>query len=297
MIYVQGTGIDKDQVYRGQAKIKQYQMFRYVVNGLVDRGPYFFQARCVNGVGISAWSSSSNAFYLHQTAPARMASPTLHKADTSTSLLVKYVPPCDLGITDSGDLDGFEMRYCRFPSVLEDEDADMARPNDADCVCLNLPVPPLAQLYCPDPVRIQNLMTGRTYCFQVRATSRLGAGQWSDISQPYETLPSRPEKPEALIGEMSTACFRSFDLRMLLPESCGRPVTRCRLRMQGPYWLSKGARGRPRTAEWQDLHYEIELHDCDEEWIRPSERHADEGMASFDPVWTRVWQQDRKSVV
>ncbi|CAE7700002.1 FNDC3A, partial [Symbiodinium sp. KB8] len=57
------------------------------------------------------------------------------------------------------------------------------------------PAPPHGE---QPPVRVAGLITGRKYVFQVRAVSAFGHGPWSFVSDKFQTLPSRPERPEAI---------------------------------------------------------------------------------------------------
>jgi hypothetical protein len=130
----------------------------------------------------------------------------------------------------------------------------------------------------PPPNRVESLLTGRSYHFQVRAITENGSGPWSEISPAFEVVPSRPENPVPPEVELGTDGPYSIQLSITLPEHNGRKIDSCSLMMYGPVWEDQ--EGSP---EWRDL-YSIKPQDVHEERReRAPVRNASE------PGWETVW--------
>jgi len=234
------------------------RIFQHVVNGLQKRGPYYFQSRCWNAAGPSRWSPLSVPLLLLVSEPARLAAVTLVEADSCESLIVEYRQAGDLGATFGGGVDEYELRYARKEAYLDDPDAGQLAPaaghSPHQVSLMRWPAPPHGE---QPPVRVAGLITGRKYVFQVRAVSAFGHGPWSFVSDKFQTLPSRPERPEAINVEKGALNPFSAKLKMFLPEANGSPVTGCRLLYLGPNWTN-----RPVATEWKELKI-IEFDDCE----------------------------------
>eukprot|EP00913_Durusdinium_trenchii_P015878 g14922.t1 len=182
------------------------------------------------------------------------------QADSKESLIVKYIQAGDLGAKYGGNITEYELRYARKEQYLDDPDAGQIV-TDEGCSpdqvgLLNWPAPPHGE---SPPVRVGGLITGRTYLFQapsnrprprhsalgtrrarqVRAVSPHGTGPWSFVSEPFKTLPSRPETPEPIEVVKGVLNPYSAKLKMVLPEGNGSPVTGCRLHFLGPNWKTQ----------------------------------------------------------
>lgn len=236
------------------------RLFQHILSSLEKRGPYYFQTRCWNAAGVSPWSEVSAPMLLQVGEPARLAAVTLLEADSKESLIVKYIQAGDLGAKYGGNITEYELRYARKEQYLDDPDAGQIV-TDEGCSpdqvgLLNWPAPPHGE---SPPVRVGGLITGRTYLFQVRAVSPHGTGPWSFVSEPFKTLPSRPETPEPIEVVKGVLNPYSAKLKMVLPEGNGSPVTGCRLHFLGPNWKT-----RPEVTEWKELKV-VEAEDCEVE--------------------------------
>jgi len=96
---------------------------------------------------------------------------------------------------------------------------------------------------------------------------------------PFEVLPEAPEKPLEPGVDKGTDSPYSIQLAMTLPESNGRPITSCKLRIKGPVWAD-----RPHVvAEWQDLYT---IKDGDIETHRHRRLPVEEAT---DPDFVDIW--------
>eukprot|EP00929_Paragymnodinium_shiwhaense_P063805 TRINITY_DN31927_c0_g1_i1.p1 TRINITY_DN31927_c0_g1~~TRINITY_DN31927_c0_g1_i1.p1 ORF type:complete len:2493 (+),score=477.17 TRINITY_DN31927_c0_g1_i1:176-7654(+) len=118
----------------------------------------------------------------------------------------------------------------------------------------------------PPPVLVDELLTGRTYVFQIRVLEPDGgASQWSEVSEPFPTLPAvaeTPVPPELNFHE-PVQCQTTLHLLLPLPDPCGKPITKLRLRLWGPSW-----KNCPPPTEWKDVDI-IDESKCDEILERP----------------------------
>ncbi|CAJ1339124.1 unnamed protein product [Effrenium voratum] len=252
------------------------RVFEHVMNGLAKRGPYYVQTRCWNSAGGSRWSEVSDPLLLHVSEPSRLAAVTLVKADSPESLIVKYVQAGDLGAKFGGSITEYELRYARREEYLNDPEAGkLGEVLPHEVGLLRWPPPPHGE---SPPVRVAGLITGRTYVFQVRAINAHGAGLWSFPSEPFKTLPSRPDRPEPVNVAKGALNPFSAKLKMILPESNGSKITGCRLMHLGPNW-----KNRPKVTDWKELKI-VEFDDCEIE-TKPSE---DSDLAT-DPL-VHVWE-------
>jgi len=202
-----------------------------------------------------------------------MSAPLLVEAQSSSSLLIEYTPPASLGTTMGGGLVEYELRYSRSRRALETSEGNesllrvssrgtAASTTEAgkEVILQRWRAP--AHTAAPPPVLITKLVCGRRYYFQIRALSEYGAGIWSNMSEPFETLSAPPSKPPPVRLAPGADNPYSLALRMTLPEANGKPVKSCRLRYLGPNW-----KNRPRVTEWKDwgdppLNH-VEPDDCD----------------------------------
>lgn len=266
------------------------RVFQYPLTSLEAWGPYFFSVRAHNDVGSSAWSPPSAAYVLSCDAPAKMASPLLVEARSSSCLVVSYMPPANLGTSIGGAIIEYELRYCRDAGVLlataDSEDCGTStavalKHSGAAGSASEVAKILLKRIRTPghtlqaQPVEVSELITGKTYVFQIRAVSAFGCGKWSDLSAPFETLSSPPSKPVPLVAVPGHDNPYSLAVRMTLPECNGKPVTFCRIRLLGPTWKNMDP-----AKEWKDWGVpgtsEIEPDDCD---VRCTESNGIEYIA------------------
>eukprot|EP00929_Paragymnodinium_shiwhaense_P026347 TRINITY_DN15695_c0_g1_i1.p1 TRINITY_DN15695_c0_g1~~TRINITY_DN15695_c0_g1_i1.p1 ORF type:complete len:2213 (+),score=353.98 TRINITY_DN15695_c0_g1_i1:81-6719(+) len=258
--------------------------YHHPVTGLFQRGPYFFSCRAVNKAGRSPWSACSIAVWLPVSIPSQMSSPSLHLAEPS-GLWLSYVPPADLGATQGGRLEDFEMRWGRSREELLDE----SRESWPDQWEKRWPCPEGSDLLQPAPVRVLGLRPGRKYYVKIRAVSVLGCGRWSDVSEAYETLPSAPVIPRALTVTTGTEGDPVFGctLRCLLPECNGKPIELCHLQVAGPFTKYEPGTKEPRNVAdllWNDGG-EFMQQECDVQRVSQEDANDDPS----DPTGQLVW--------
>lgn len=245
------------------------RLFEYPLTRLRDRGPYYISVRAVNSAGASNWSPPSEGSFIHQSAPARMAAPTLHRADSINSVLLAYSHAGDLGQIHGGHVLEYEIRYSRWPQLLRSSEAgwnfadtkfdarnnahemlikeEAVKKSHIDVFSHRWRTPP-HDGKPPPSLRIPDMLTGRDYFFQIRALSSMGAGEWSDLSRPFQTQPSVPDKPPPVTRVNGPGHAYMADIRLTLPECNGQPVEISKLRIWGPNWND-----RPIDDEWRDL--------------------------------------------
>mmetsp|Transcript_165854 Transcript_165854/g.527291 ORF Transcript_165854/g.527291 Transcript_165854/m.527291 type:complete len:1590 (-) Transcript_165854:67-4836(-) len=255
-------------------KFEDARVFEFPLTNLSSPGPYYFSVRAHNSVGPSAWSRASAAYMLTCDAPAQMSSPLLVEAKSSTSLVISYQPPANLGSTMGGDVMEYELRYSRDPAALDrrlDDDnffldagaggASGSGTGDAQRIFLKR-IRARGHSLQAQHAEVDKLITGKTYVFQIRAVSGYGVGQWSDISSPFETLSSPPSKPPPIMLAPGHDNPYSMAVRLMLPEANGKVVEHCRIRLLGPKW-----KNMPPATEWKELGIPpanmIESEDCE----------------------------------
>lgn len=224
------------------------RVYESEVTGLKERGPYFFSVRAVNSVGCSEWSEPSPPQFLFREGPSRMSAPYLVEAEHD-ALVVGYTPPVELGVRMGGGLYEYEMRWARRSELLEKADGGGA---EAETVgggvsYMAWEAPPHGA-GLPEPRRVAGLLPGRSYFFQVRPLSDLGAAPWSCVSEPFKVLASRPDRPEPPTMSQDNKDPFCVEVVLTLPESNGAPIDSCDLRFCGPLWEDKAS-----NTAWQDL--------------------------------------------
>ncbi|CAE8647070.1 unnamed protein product, partial [Polarella glacialis] len=143
--------------------------YEYPVTGFSRRGPYYFSVRCSNGTGASLWSAASDSQLLKIGPPSRMSPPTFVEAESANSLIVAYTPGADLGMKMGGGLLEYELRFTRWPELLDDPEAgelDFGHAGETPEFKVRIHRFEAPSHGGHPPVRVTGLVTGRSYAFQ-----------------------------------------------------------------------------------------------------------------------------------
>jgi len=263
--------------------------YEYPVTGFSRRGPYYFSVRCSNGTGASLWSAASDSQLLKIGPPSRMSPPTFVEAESANSLIVAYTPGADLGMKMGGGLLEYELRFTRWPELLDDPEAgelDFGHAGETPEFKVRIHRFEAPSHGGHPPVRVTGLVTGRSYAFQVRGISDYGAGVWSSMSMLFRTLPSVPLKPDPVDVSEGTGNPFSAAVRLTLPESNGAPIKFSRLQIMGPNWKTRPQMTRPQITEWKDCKH-ITDEDCE---ITKRPRSKDENFDTATDPWIATWE-------
>jgi hypothetical protein len=239
----------------GSKEPGRIRFYEIEATGLTKRGPYYFSARALNSIGQSVWSTPSEGMMLHFSQPSKMSAP--HFVESRfVALVVGYTPAAELGVIQGGGVRDYEMRYSRYLKFLESDDGRLH-----DEIVLKRWQATKADGRPPPPIVVEGLTTGCSYYFQIRSVTDNGTGSWSDSSEAFEVLPSKPETPPAPKLQMGTDGPYSILLSITLPEHNGRKIDSFSLQMYGPCY--NDMEGSP---EWKQL-YDIGSIDVNEERV------------------------------